>query len=92
MPPDYFEYTEEKLVSFLGQIKELLGSDFPIPATKSVLEAIQSIFTKELTRLSSVVKSSPEIKRLRVQMPIYNQEILTSFRFYLEIYKCAQFV
>jgi hypothetical protein len=63
MPRDYFEYTKEKLLSFQHQLTELLGADFPIPATKSALTTIQAIFSEETERLSTLSNFSPEIKK-----------------------------
>jgi hypothetical protein len=63
MPRDYFEYTKEKLLSFQHQITELLGSDFPIPATKNALFTIQAIFTEEAERLSTLSNFAPEVKK-----------------------------
>src|SRR5215471_5286271 len=63
MPQDYYEYTIEKLISFRRQITELLGSDFPIPTTKQVLEAIQAVFLEEEKRLSALSSLSMEVKK-----------------------------
>jgi hypothetical protein len=63
MPQNYYEYTIEKLVSFRHQIIELLGSDFPIPSTKQVLEAIQAVFLEEEKRLLGLSNLSNDVKK-----------------------------
>jgi hypothetical protein len=63
MPQGYFDYTQEKLVSFQNQITDLLASDFPIPQTQNALIAIQRIFKEDIERLHSNQNSSLEIKK-----------------------------
>src|SRR5713101_72757 len=63
MPRGYFDYTQEKLLSFQNQVKDLLASDFPIPQTQNALIAIQRIFKEDIERLHSNENSSPEVKK-----------------------------
>ncbi|MBV9860997.1 MAG: hypothetical protein JO267_02495 [Alphaproteobacteria bacterium] len=63
MPPDYFDYAYEKLISFASQITNLLASDFPIPTTRRALVAVQDIFSREIDRITSLRSDSTEIKK-----------------------------
>src|SRR5947209_5473103 len=63
MPRDYFEYTREKLISFSGQISELLSSDFPIETSRAALIGVRELFSKELEELNGVSGESVEVRQ-----------------------------